>query len=512
MSKVLVLGAGINGAAVARELALHAVDVVLVDAHDLAFGTTAYSSRLIHGGLRYLEYGDTALVHESLLERERLLRLAPSFVRPLEFRVPTTSRIGGAVGAVTKLLFGKSPKRPGSRGSWLVRFGLYWYAHLVGRSTMPRPRSLTKSEIKSLGLAPQYRAVASYFDAQMLFPERFTVALADDARRAAAERGSSFRLHTYANVAVRGEVVVVTDELLREPPAEYRPDVVVNAAGPWGDAVLRSLGAPASRLIAGTKGSHIVTFHDGLRRAIGDAALYVEADDGRPVFVLPFGGGTLVGTTDLPYEGDPADAVATEAEIEYLLDLVNGVLPDVRLARSDVTLHYAGVRPLPRSDASTPAAITRRHAVVERQGLPWPVWTVVGGKLTTCRQLAEDAVLELAPRLGLTSQPVSQDRAIPELTVTTPDDDVARPHIAETTIKRRHVRQVIRHEWVRRLDDLVERRLMLHFAPRLTRATLADLADVLVEEGIVDREARDAEIQRTVARLREHFGRTVTDA
>lgn len=506
---VVVLGAGINGTALARELVLLDCRTTLIDAHDLGSGTTAYSSRLIHGGLRYLEYGDTPLVRESLAERERLLRLAPDFVRPLEFRVPTTSRLGGVVDAATKLCFGKSRKSAPPRGAWLVRFGLAWYSRLAGESTLPGPRTLGLRETSRLGLNQSYRHVTTYFDAQMPFPERFVVALADDARRAAAELGVVFRLHTYAEVAVRDDVLVVTDVLGRDEPAEYRPDAVVNAGGPWADDVLRRLGVPSSRLLAGTKGTHLLTFHEGVRRTIGDAALYVEAADGRPVFILPFGAGTLVGTTDLPYEGDPADAVATEEEIDYLLGLVNHVLPQTQLTRSDVTLHYAGVRPLPHSSADVPAAVTRRHAVVERSDLPWPVFSLVGGKLTTCRQLAEEAAAAVAKRLAIPVRPVSRDRPIPELTVSTPDDGSSRPYVAETTLRRRHARQVVRREFVRRLDDLVERRLMLHFTPQLHHATLDDLAGLLVEEGLLAADARRSEVERVEDRLRRHFGRDV---
>ena len=506
--QIVVLGAGINGAAAARELVLGGCDVTLVDAHDLAYGTTAYSSRLVHGGLRYLEYGDTALVRESLAERERLLRLAPDFVRPLEFRVPTTSRLGGAAAAAAKF-FGRIPKTSEARGAWLVRFGLAWYARLVGRSTMPAPRQLPRGAAARLGLDRRYRYVASYYDAQMPFPERFVVALADDARRAASELGVRFRLHTYANLAVRDDRLVVTDELGRDAPCEYRPDAVVNAAGPWLDDVLHRLGAPGSQMLAGTKGTHLLTYHEGLRRAVGEAALYVEASDGRPVFILPFAAATLIGTTDLPFAGDPADATATDAEIDYLLGLVNDVLPTIGLGRDDLTMHYAGVRPLPRTAVDVPAAVTRRHAVVERTDLPWPVLSLVGGKLTTCRQLAEDVVGAVAARLPLPRSHTSRERPIPESTVSTPDDGVIRPNVAETTLARRHVRQILRGEFVRRLDDLVERRLMLHFAPRLTRATLDDLAGLLVAEGLLADEARTAEVERVVDRLRRHFGRRI---
>lgn len=508
-SPVLIFGAGINGAALARELILNGCPVVLIDRADIASGTTAYSSRLIHGGLRYLEYGDAALVRESLAERDRLLRLALDFVKPLEFRVPTSSRLGGLVGSATKFLFGKAWGKPRSRGAWLVGFGLKWYGRLSRNSPLPAPRSLDHVSVAHSGLAPKYTGVAAYFDAQMRFPERFVVAMVDDARREAERRGLLFRVHTYANVAVRDGLIVVTDDQLRELPAEYRPEVVVNAGGPWADAVLRNLGVPESKLIAGTKGTHLVTFHEGLRRCLDKSAIYVEARDGRPVFILPFGAGTLVGTTDLPFLGDPAATVASESELEYLIDLVNDVLPDVRLTHGDVKLHYAGVRPLPRSDAATTSAVTRRHAIVEQPGLPWSTWTLVGGKLTTCRSLAEEAAAVVLRRLGSQAKSVSQDRPIPDRPVSTPDDDVTRPCIADTEWKRQHVRQIIRGEFVRRLEDLVERRLMLHFMPRLTRATLEDLASLLVEEKRLEETQRSAAVEQTIARLRDHFGRTL---
>lgn len=508
-SPVLIFGAGINGAALARELILNDCPVVLIDRADLSSGTTAYSSRLIHGGLRYLEYGDVELVRESLAERDRLIRLAPDFVKPLEFRVPTSSRLGGLVGSATKYLFGKAWGKPRSRGSWLVAMGLHWYGRLSRNSPLPSPRTLDRTSIRHSGLASKYNGAAAYFDAQMRFPERFVVGMIDDARREAERRGLLFRVHTYANVAVRDGVIVVTDDALRELPAEYRPDAVVNAGGPWADSVLRNLGVPKSQLIAGTKGTHFVTFHEGLRTALGDAALYVEARDGRPVFVLPFGTGTLVGTTDLPFGVDAAAAVASEPELQYLINLVNEVLPTVRLRRSDLKLHYAGVRPLPRSDAATPAAVTRRHAIVEQTGLPWSIWTLVGGKLTTCRSLAEEAAAVVLKRLGKQARLVSRERPIPDRALSTPDDDVTRPCVADTAWKRQQVRQIIHSEFVRRLDDLVERRLMLHFLPRLTRATLEDLASLMVEEKLLEETQRLDAVEATIARLREHFGRAL---
>ena len=198
-----------------------------------------------------------------------------------------------------------------------------------------------------------------------------------------------------------------------EPVAVLRPSAVVNATGSWADDALDSLSVPSTRrLIGGTKGSHFVTFHAGLRHALGGAGIYAEAADGRPIFILPWQRGALVGTTDVPFDGDASQARATEQELEYLLGAVNSVFPACRLERTDVSLHYAGVRPLPFVDKSTPAAITRRHWVQNHSGSP-PVFSIIGGKLTTCRSLAEQAVATVFAQTN--RQPTANSRARPIL-------------------------------------------------------------------------------------------------
>jgi len=509
---IVVLGAGINGAALARELVLLGLDVALVDSGDIAGGTTAYSSRLIHGGLRYLEYGDFELVRESLAERNRLLRLAPQFVRPLEFHVPTTTRGGGWFDSAVRYFgFARPGKKPARRGAWLVRTGLFWYDRLARGSAMPNSRLQPRESARHGGFAPEYRWFCSYHDAQMPYPEQYTAALVVDAVRAAGDTGR-FRVHTYARATIDGNRLVVTPSEGRGDVVVYSPAAVVNAGGAWADRTLAGLGVASPRLIGGTKGSHLVTFRDDLRRILAGAAVYAEADDGRPVFILPFGEGTLIGTTDLPYDGDPADAVATPAEIDYLLKLTNSIFPELRLATDDVALHYAGVRPLPYADRTVPAAVTRRHAVTEQTGAPWPCYSLVGGKLTTCRQLAEDAASVVLRRLGAVPRPVSHDRELPADCYATPPAagpsypaDEADP--AARASARAEVLDVIARTFVRRLDDLVERRLMLLFARRLRRSTLGELTRLMVEAEVLDPADQEAEIERTVARLANHFGR-----
>ncbi|MCE9604965.1 MAG: FAD-dependent oxidoreductase [Planctomycetia bacterium] len=529
MNPILIIGAGINGASLARELVLDGLDVIVVDSGDIASGTTAYSSRLIHGGLRYLEYADTALVRESLEERARLLRLAPDFVRALEFQIPVERRLGGFIDAVGKLVLGGRYRPKSRRGLWLVRTGLFFYDQFSGKTSLPRSSTQPIDDRRRTLLAPRYRNLCTYFDGQMPYPERFVAALLADARRAAEQAGTQFEVRTYSHVAVEGSTVVVTNsdtaQVDNSAPLRFEPAAVVNASGPWGDATLETLGFPSRKLIGGTKGSHIVVFHDALRAALQaadvregslrDAAIYAEAADGRPVFILPFGEGVLIGTTDMPYVGDPAIAIASEAEITYLLELTNDVLPGIGLVRSDVALHYAGVRPLPYADASTPAAISRRHSVVELSAAPWPAWTLVGGKLTTCRALAEEAAGIVLRKLNRAATHVSRERRIENILEDGPEEtaklagDGDRRAVAGTAFSRGVVRRAIRTLWVQRLEDLVERRLMLHFARHLSRTTLDELAELMIEERKLRPDDRDEAIERTCRRLRTHFGRSV---
>ena len=348
---VVVLGAGINGAALARELALSGVHVAVVEADDVACGATAWSTRLVHGGLRYLEYGEVGLVRESLAERDRLVRLAPHLVRPLEFYLPLRTRWGGLGAAAARLCGCESLARAwrpaAGRGSVAVGVGLALYDALAVGSRWPRHRLVRAGEPGLPQVDPvAFPRAAVYADAQMLHPERFTVELCVDARRIAAERGTTFALATHATAAwgADGALHVAGPD----GAVEIRPSAIVNATGAWVDRTLAGLlPGRGGRLIGGTKGSHLVLGAAGLRRALGDRGVYAEAEDGRPVFVLPFGPRlVLVGTTDLPFTGDPASARADDAEIEYLLAAVSRLFPRAAPGRDCVVQHYSGVRPL----------------------------------------------------------------------------------------------------------------------------------------------------------------------
>jgi glycerol-3-phosphate dehydrogenase len=505
---VLVLGGGINGAAAARELALNGVDVVLVDRADLAFGATAYSSRLIHGGLRYLEYGEFALVRESLDERARLLRLAPHLVHPLRLFIPVRERWSGLFSAAGRFLGLKT--KTAERGLMLVRSGLAMYDWFARDPTLPKRSVHRRGAPGTPRTSPEAGPwLAAYSDAQITFPERMVVELLADAKRLAAEQGTRFEVHTYheahlADGRVRVEPVPLPNgPLPSAQPFELSPAVIVNATGAWVDHTLARLPVPSRRLMGGTKGSHLFTRNHVLRERLAGDGIYTEARDGRPVFILPFLDGALIGTTDIPYSGDPADAVASDEEIDYLIATVAGVFDDVHLTRDDIALHYCGVRPLPYVDARTTAAITRRHQLVWNDESPLPLVSLVGGKLTTCRSLAEETAAAVLPRMGKKVERTSRDRPIPRA----PEfrDEVEK--LADTHVPRSRARHAIEQEWGARLDDLVERRLMLLYDAGLSRRTLEDLAALLVENGRLSAADAPREVEACAARLLQHFGR-----
>ncbi len=361
--------------------------------------------------------------------------------------------------------------------------------------------------------------MCGYFDAQIAWPERFVMALCDDARRAALQFGSSCEIYTHTTVAWRREQIELTDRQGIKLD-RFAPAAIVNATGAWVDHTLAQLQVESLRLMAGTKGTHLVIDAPAIREWLGGDGLYIEASDGRPVFVLPWEDYTLVGTTDLPFTGDPRDAVADPDEIEYLLAAVNRVLPQGSLGTGDVLAHYCGVRPLPAARGGSTAAVTRRHWLETHVDAPLPFYSIIGGKLTTCRSLAEstcDTILKqlqirkrhateremfggsrgyppdltsletqqrcLADEFGHTQATV---RAIWRLFGTATSHVLAESTsyaddrlVANTELPRGVVRWVIAHEGVETLDDLVARRLLLVYDRRLTRRTLVELAELL---------------------------------
>jgi len=364
---LLVIGGGINGAGIARDAAGRGLAVLLVEKDDLGAHTSSASSKLIHGGLRYLEHFDFRLVAEALAEREVLLRVARHLVWPARFVMPHV---------------------PGLRPRWMIRAGLFLYDHLARRASLPGSRAVRlDSPPYNAGLKPQFKHGFSYSDCRV-DDARLVVINAMDAR-------------------ARGALILTRTECLsaRREGGRWRARLaggrevharaIVNAAGPWVKRVLNErLGQESRDGVQLVKGSHIVV----PRLYEGDHAFILQNDDGRVVFMIPFGEEhTLVGTTDVAVEDDAEAPRTSDEEVAYLCRAIGRYL-DKPVATAQVAWRFAGVRPLYDDGTSDPSAITRDYTLrVDDAAGAAPVLSVYGGKLTTYRRLAEHALGRLAP-------------------------------------------------------------------------------------------------------------------
>ena len=372
---LLVVGGGVNGAGIARDAAGRGWRVLLVEAADLAGATSSRSSKLIHGGLRYLEQYAFRLVRESLQERETLLASAPHLVTPLRFVLP---------------------HHEGLRSAWMLRAGLFLYDHIGGRRSLPGTRTVRlRDDPAGAPLRPAFRRGFEYSDC-WVDDARLVALLAVDAR----ERGAEVRTRTRL-VSARRDGAAWTAELAAADGGRrtVRARALVNAAGPWVDAVLTSTGrnAPGTHQVRLVKGSHIVL----PRLYEGPQCYTLQGGDGRVVFTIPYEGDyTLVGTTDVPYEGDPAAVAPTDEEAAYLCALLGDYFARP-VDPASAAWSYAGVRPLADSGQANASAVTRDYVFdLEAPEGGAPSLSVFGGKLTTFRKLAEHALRDLGRALG----------------------------------------------------------------------------------------------------------------
>jgi len=376
------------GAWVANDAAHRGLRVILLEQGDLAGGTSSRTSKLIHGGLRYLEQWSFRLVAESAQERAVWLRIAPHLVRPLPFLLPLYRSAGRSAG------------RRAGRPAWMIRLGMTLYDALSLYRNVEPHRMLSAGEAQELEPALQgaeLTGAARFFDAQM-----------DDARLclevALSARAAGARIETGARVdgllRRNGQVAGV-----RVGGRDIAAEVVVNAAGPWLDRVSALSGGSAHR-IRMTRGAHLV-----IRPLLQTHALVLSATrDGRVFFVIPWRGFTLIGTTDLDYEGDPAAVACSMEERRYLLEETRRALPNVRIADSDVVAEFAGVRPLVYEAGRPPSAVGREDVIAEDQD---GVIAIAGGKFTTARAVAERVVDRVAARLKRDALPPCRTAATP---------------------------------------------------------------------------------------------------
>ncbi|RKP49132.1 glycerol-3-phosphate dehydrogenase [Trinickia fusca] len=490
---LLVVGGGINGAGIARDAAGRGLSVLLVEQDDLASHTSSSSTKLIHGGLRYLEYKEFGLVRKALQERETLLRAAPHIMWPLRFVMP---------------------HMPNLRPAWLIRAGLFLYDHLARRELLPGSRGIVMR--RHPAGAPLVDSIARGFV--------YSDGWVDDARLVvlnaldAAERGATVATRTKLVSAVRagGEWHA---QLLRADGTRFdiRAGALANAAGPWvGQLLHNALGRGAHYSVRLVKGSHIVT-----RRLFEhDHAYIFQNPDKRIIFAIPYEREyTLIGTTDVEYHGDPAQVAISEDETRYLCDSINRYFKR-KISPTDVCWTYAGVRPLLEEEgADNPSAVTRDYKLeLDAPAGEAPLLSVFGGKITTFRKLAEEAVDLLGPTIGLTARTWTAGAPLPGGDIANAQfepfaarfasehpwlpADLARryaraygtratrvigqaktladlghafaPGIHECEL--RYLRDV---EWARSADDVLWRRskLGLHLAPGTLSAVRADIDD-----------------------------------
>ncbi|MEQ8536119.1 MAG: glycerol-3-phosphate dehydrogenase [Coleofasciculus sp. D1-CHI-01] len=393
---LIVIGGGINGAGVVRDAALRGLKTILLEKADFCGGTTSWSTRLVHGGLRYLEYFEFALVRESLREREILLHTAPHLVKPLMLTIPIYS--------------------DRSRPYWKIQAGMLLYDILSFEKTLLPHRMLPKKKFKQL-----FRHIdpdglvggAQYYDGQVAYAER----LALENIICAEQAGATVLNYTEVTQLQRqeGRITSITckDALTGEEFTVQGSDraVVVNTAGPWVDKVCHSgvkngQSAPIGekKKIGPTKGSHIIV---PPFPGAPETTLYVEAKtDGRPFFIVPWLGMYLIGTTDLRHQGALDSIKADNEEIDYLLTETNRILPTAQLSRQDVKFTYAGVRPLPNAEGKKPGSVTRSHILYDHtpEGVSNLI-SLIGGKITTYRQVGEEMVNKVYRKLGRSAPP-----------------------------------------------------------------------------------------------------------
>ena len=376
MIDLFVIGGGINGAGVARDAAGRGLSVVMAEKDDLAQGTSSRSGKLVHGGLRYLEYYEFRLVREALIEREVLLNAAPHIIWPMRFVLPHS---------------------PTDRPAWLVRLGLFLYDHLGGRKKLPGTRTLNlHRDPEGAAILDQYKKGFEYSDCWV-----------DDARLVAlnalgaAEKGAKILTRSPVTSAVRenrGWTVTVRNHKGEEQV--FRAKVLVNCAGPWVTDVIQNVAkTQSSRGVRLVKGSHIIV----PKWWAGQNAYLVQNHDKRVIFINPYEGNmALIGTTDIPWEGRAEDVEINETEIDYLLKCVNRYFKE-KLRREDVVHAYSGVRPLFDDGKGNPSAVTRDYVFDLDETGGAPMLNVFGGKITTFRELAERGLHKLKhifPQMG----------------------------------------------------------------------------------------------------------------
>ena len=518
---VLIVGAGINGIGTFRDLAMNGVDVLLIDRADFCSGASSASSHMAHGGIRYLENGEFRLVREAVGERNRLLQNAAHIVKPLPTTIPIFKYFSGILNAPLK--FFNWLDQPSERGSIIIKLGLMMYdAYTSKQKTVPKHKFLsrTASLKKWNQINPDIKNTAVYYDGLITNPERLALDLILDSE---AENSLARAINYMSLVSGEKDKVILRDELTDES-YEVQPKLLINASGAWIDFSNHNLGL-STKFIGGTKGSHLVLNHPELRDAIGENEFFFENKDGRIVLICPLFDRVLIGTSDIKID-NPDEAVCTDEEVEYFLDLVKHVFPSINVNIDHIVFRYSGVRPLENSTAKNTSQYSRDHSIQVLSGdwtnLQFPVYSLVGGKWTSFRAFAEEVTDKTLSFLGIKrskdtkSLQIGGGHGYPN----TPDEKIkfinglaawtglakdrleilferygTRAEAVADFIKnandeplrflqnysKREIIYLAQHEKIEHLDDLILRRSMLAMLGKLSTQSLLELVSILGE-------------------------------
>jgi glycerol-3-phosphate dehydrogenase len=540
--KVLIIGAGINGIGTFRDLALNGVDVLLVDRGDFCSGASTASSHMAHGGIRYLENGEFALVREAVQERNRMIENAPHVVRPLPTIIPIFKVWSGLFNAPFKFL--NLLDKPAERGALVIKIGLIFYDSFTHKQkTVPTHEFYGRK--KSLEMYPRLNSKikfsAKYYDGQILSPERYAVDLISDAE---AEGPHARALNYVSAVGRDGDKVILKDEISGEETA-ISASVIINSAGPWIDRVNKEFGIE-DHYIGGTKGSHLVLDNPELRKAIGNEEFFFENKDGRIVLIFPFYDKLIIGTSDLPIE-NPDEARCTPEEEQYFIDLVSRVFPDITIKSSDIVFRFTGVRPLEFSKAKTTGQITRDHSIKEDKLGNVPVLSLVGGKWTSYRAFSEQTTDRAMEILGLKHKkktsnigvgggkdfPHSQKERVDMIQYVSKKTGISEseaailfdrygtrsiliaheiekagnsPLASKPTWQKGEVEFLIENEKPVHVEDLLLRRSTLAWLGEVTKPLIVEMAAIFAEKLGWSKLVQDQEVERTISNLKEYHG------
>lgn len=503
---LFVIGGGINGCGIARDAAGRGLSVVLAEMNDLASGTSSASTKLFHGGLRYLEYFEIRLVREALIERETLLRAMPHISWPMRFVLPyhKDMRFEGAT-PTSKILNVVMPWMKGRRPAWLIRFGLFLYDNLGGRKILPGTTTVDLTrDPAGRPINDRFKSAYEYSDC-WIEDSRLVVLNARSAQALGARIMT--RTKVLSAIQINGQWDVTVEN--EQGQQTIRARMIVNAGGPWvGDIIHNTVRLNSSEGVRLVRGSHIVT----KRLFDHEKCYFFQGTDGRIIFAIPYETDfTLIGTTDADHSDPSERPVCTEAEQDYLCDFASRYFKKP-VTRDDIVWTYSGVRPLYDDGASSATAATRDYTLKVDKSAGAPILNVFGGKITTYRRLAETALEKINPVLGLTKGawtagvplpggdfPVGDvDRLIAELNTLYPfldpfwarrliraygtearavlSDAKTAADLGESfgaTLTEREVRWLMTREYARTAEDVVWRRNKLGL--RLTAAQIAVL-------------------------------------